>query len=130
MLESLKIILARIATGELLPPTYFVALDCDAALNTRDNDEAFEAEWARLSGDVNGRWATSNIPHEARSLVEDIRRESFLAASRATQQHEIASYVSDDFDLVVRGRLVASTDPFLAQLWGAYERGAFPAPPL
>ena len=40
MQEWLKIILPQIAAGALLPPTFFAALDCDAALNARDSDEA------------------------------------------------------------------------------------------
>jgi hypothetical protein len=64
------------------------------------------------------------------TLVEDIRRESFLAVSRATGQHEIASYVSDDFDLIVRASLIGMTEPLLDRMWEVYERGEFPVPPL
>lgn len=130
MEEWLNIILPRIAAGALLPPAYFADLDCDAALDARDSDEAFEAGWVRLSEEVEARWAASVIPEEACSLAQDIRHESFLAVSRATGQHEIASYVSDDFDLIVRGRLAGVTDPLLAQLWRVYECGEFPTPPL
>jgi predicted membrane-bound mannosyltransferase len=63
---------------------------------------------------------------EIRELVGVIRRESFLAVSRATRQHEIASYVSDDLDLIVRARLVGASSGFIGELWEAYDRGEFP----
>jgi hypothetical protein len=61
-------------------------------------------------------------------LAEDIRRESFLAVSRATTQHEIASYVSDDFDLIVKAAILGLDDPFLSTMWDAYARNEIPAP--
>ena len=66
---------------------------------------------------VKERWATTTIPEKLRTLAEDIRRESFTTVSRSTRQHEIASHVSDDFDLIVRGWLVGATDPLLTKLW-------------
>jgi hypothetical protein len=123
-------ILSRISGGELLPTAYFSELDCDAALDARDGDSGFEAAWVRLYKQIERRWNEATISESLRSVAEDIRRESFLAVSRATRQHEIASYVSDDFQIIVRGRLVGETDLFLEQLWCVYERGKFPSPPL
>jgi hypothetical protein len=128
--EWLNLILRRIAEGSLLPATYFAELDCDAALDCRDRDEAFDASWVRLYEEVQRRWARASVAVNLRTLAEAIRQESFLAVSRATGQHEIASYVSDDFDLVVRGRLVGLADPLLDQLWRVYDEGKFPRPPL
>lgn len=129
-MEGLNSVLSRIADGTLLPAAYFRRLDCDAALDARDSDTAFAAEWAREFERVGKRWAAAAITAEARGAAEDIRKESFLAVSRATRQHEIASYVSDDFDLIVRGRLVGAAGGFLGQLWAVYDRGEFPRPPL
>ncbi|MCI0681538.1 MAG: hypothetical protein L0Y71_05505 [Gemmataceae bacterium] len=126
--EWLKSILRRIAGGTLLPAAAFAELDRDASLDARDHDKEFEARWVRLSEEIKCRWAAANVAEDLRALAEDIRRESFLAVSRATTQHEIASYVSDDFDLIVRGKLLALEDPFLDQLWRAYDDGRFPRP--
>ena len=127
---SLTAILSRILSGTLLPADYFRSLDCDAALDARDGDKEFDAAWIQLFEEVNRRWPDAAIEQEVRTIAEDIRRESFLAVSRATGQHEIASYVSDDFDLIVRAYLVGAGNPLPEQLWGVYERGEFPYPPL
>ncbi|MBL8865841.1 MAG: hypothetical protein JNK93_09805, partial [Planctomycetia bacterium] len=121
---------SRIADGTLLRATYFRRLDCDAALDVRDSNAEFVAEWVREFERVGQRWAAAAVAAEARGVAEDIRRESFLAVSRATRQHEIASYVSDDFDLIVRGRLIGAAGGLLGQLWTVYDRGEFPQPPL
>lgn len=130
MEKWLSSILARIATGELLPDDCFGSLDCDAALDARDRDAEFDAEWVRLDNEVSRRWDARAVESSLSTLAEDIRRESFLAVSRATGQHEIAGYVSDDFDLIIRVRLLGITEPLLDQMWGVYERGEFPIPPL
>jgi hypothetical protein len=130
MVDWLKSVLSRIKDGTLLPAAHYGELDCDAALDARDSDAEFDSEWVRLSDEIEGRWGVATIAAEAEALAEDIRKESFLAVSRATQQHEIASYVSDDFELIVRGRLLGMEGSFLRQLWAVYERGDFPRPPL
>ncbi len=56
--------------------------------------------------------ANCKCRQETAALSEDIRRESFLTVSRATTQHEIASYVSDDFDIIIRGSILAWTMTF------------------
>jgi hypothetical protein len=120
-------VLLRIADGTLLPASYYCQLDCDAALDVRNGDE-FDAAWVLQYEEVERRWTEAAYSAEARTLAEDIRRESFLAVSRATRQHEIASYVSDDFDLIVRGRLVGVEGGLVGLLWDAYDRGEFPRP--
>jgi hypothetical protein len=126
--EWLRVTLERIRSGALLPPRYFASLDCNAALDARDADPSFEGEWLRISNEVSRRWPTANQSAESSSLVEDIRRESFFSVSRSTGQHEIASYVSDDFDLLARARLLGIVAPMLAEMWTVYERGEFPTP--
>jgi hypothetical protein len=121
-------ILARIKDGTLLPVSYYASLDCDAALDARDKSGEFDLAWVRACDEVDRRWKDTDLSTELRALAEDIRRESFLVVSRMTGQHEIASHVSDDLDLVVSGRLVGLHDPLLDLLWCDYNRGAFPSP--
>lgn len=127
--DWIRSVLRRIADGTLLPIGYFAGLDCNAALDSRDRDKEFETSWLRLHEEVDRRWTHANVTEHLRAFAEDIRRESFLAVSLATGQHEIASYVSEDFDLLVRGRLMGLNEPLLEQLWRAYDDGKFPSPP-
>src|SRR3954468_2996907 len=98
MMKWLKSVLSRIEDGSLLPTKYYGDLDCDAALDARDRTTEFDVEWARLYDEIKVKGAGATTPTETLALAEDIRRESFFAVGRATGHHEIASYVSDDFD--------------------------------
>jgi hypothetical protein len=124
--EWLEDMLTQILNDGFLPAAYFQQLDCDAVLGARDKSNGFESRWAALFQEVEIRWPHSNITEIQRKLAEDIRREAFLKVSRVTGQHEIASYVSDDLDLVIRAKLVGMQDKLLVELWTSYQRGEFP----
>lgn len=60
--DWLDTILSRIDDGTLLPAAYYARLDCDAALDARDSDAAFEAEWLRQFEEVEQHWAGPRWP--------------------------------------------------------------------
>ena len=128
MEDWLTSILSRIEAGTLVPADYYAKLDKDNALDALDKNPNFEAEWLRVFGEVERRWPVASVGYEARAMAEDIRRNVFLAVSKATGQHEIASYVSEDFELIVKGRLIGINEPLLGMLWSCYDKGEFPAP--
>ena len=119
-------ILTRIKEGSLLPPAVIAAYDHDTILDERDNDVDFEAQWMRCHNEIEERWRPGEVKPELIALIGDICRESFLAVSRATGQHEIAAYISDDFDLIVRGAVLELKNDFLTNLWLAYNRNEIP----
>jgi hypothetical protein len=121
-------IILRIKEGSLLPAKYYAELDIDAALNARDTNEQFSAAWNKLYHQVDVLWRNAEARTALQTSVEAVRRESFIRVSQHTHQHEIASYVSDDLDLIARAKVVGVTDPFLEQLWNIYKKGEFPAP--
>lgn len=129
MIPSPAEVLARISDGTLLSASVISELDHDAILDERDGDAEFEEQWTRCFKEVEAKWANADVASDLAELAENIRRESFLAVSRATAQHEIASYVSDDFDIIIRGKILDLEDEFLSGLWEAYSRNGIPKPP-
>src|SRR4051812_44347962 len=123
MTASLEDILSRVADGSLVPADYYRALDRDAALDARDSDEDFESAWLTLRERIEAAWASSRVSDVEGDAVERIRREAFSAVSRATSQHELAGYVSDDLDLIARGRVLSIDEPLLSWLWASYDQG-------
>ena len=121
-------VLTRIKGGSLLPPSAIAAFDHDSILDERDSDADFVAQWMRCYNQIEDQWRSAEVKQELTTLIEDVRREAFLSVSRATTQHEIASYVSDDFDLIVRGSVLGINDDFLNSLWDAYNRTEIPLP--
>lgn len=124
MFDSLDDLLAGIRADEFVRPEYYAELDCDAALDQRDAHAGSDSAWADVYKATELSWR--EVPAEICGLVDTIRKEAFLVVSRATAQHEIASYVSDDFDLLSRCRILRIEHPLLNQLWQAYSCGSFP----
>jgi predicted DsbA family dithiol-disulfide isomerase len=121
-------LIEQIRAGKLLAASLFVDLDCDAILEARDSDQRFEAEWLAARESLSAKWKASRPNSAARAAVEDARRKSFLAVSTATNQHELSSYVSDDFELIAWASAVGEAPPIVAWLWESYAAGAIPRP--
>lgn len=121
-------ILQRIHAGELLSADYYAALDCDATVEARESSQEFDVAWMQAFTSVNQSWKDAPLEPKLVQLVEDIRREGFLAVSRATQQHEIASYVSDDLELIIKSKILGLNNPLADHLWHDYEHNRFPTP--
>ena len=125
-LPTLEALLDGIRAHELVSPDYYAELNCDEALDQRDSCREFGSDWMRVHRLAESRWGS------AESLlgiqIDTIRKESFLLVSEATNHHEIASYVSDDFDLICRCSVLVIEDAFVRRLWQSYQSGAFPLP--
>lgn len=121
-------IIEQIRGGTLLPASWFADLDCDAILDARDSDPNFEQEWLAARENLARKWKASRPSRAATASVEDLRRESFLAVSTATGQHELSSYVSDDFELIGWASALGDVPPVVAWLWESYAAGTLPRP--
>jgi hypothetical protein len=119
-------ILGQIRDGTLLEPSEIAALDYDTILDARDSDREFGRQWTQSYTNIENVWKTTEVDQELKSLAEEIRKESFLSVSRSTAQHEISSYVSDDFDIIIRRIILGIDDPFLDKLWSAYISNQIP----
>lgn len=126
MLPSLDVLLAGIQAHAFVRADYYAALACDDALDQRDLPGRFDSDWALVYEATRARW--NDVSTEVRFQSDAIRREAFLIVSNATGQHEIASYVSDDFDLLSRCQVLGIVHPLSEYLWKAYQSGKFPVP--
>jgi hypothetical protein len=121
-------ILAAIDSGSICGPATFEGVDCDAVIDALDASPAYEAEWLKAQEAVDQAWERAAPGPVIRDLVERIRKHVFFAVSKASNQHDIASYVSDDFDLIVRARIVGVSSGFLERLWSVYQANGLPSP--
>ncbi|MBU6301135.1 MAG: hypothetical protein KGS60_06255 [Verrucomicrobia bacterium] len=127
MESSLQDLLAAITEERVLTPEVFSDIDCDEILTSREDGE-FEREWNRVSNLIDKEWGDRDADDEVEGLIEDIREHSFQIASQATDEHELAGFIADDFELFARAIAIEITDPFLESLWEAYENGEIPSP--
>ena len=131
MIPTPEKLLAEIDSGEIPLADIFSNADCNSLLDKRDSDSSFDSTYGAV-------WDTIE-KHKSkldRDPTEPIRKQSFLAVSNVTQQHEIASYVSDDFELVAwhslalnREEISSSVSEFVEWIYSQYRSGQFPCPP-
>jgi hypothetical protein len=121
-------VLTRIKDGSLIPPAVIAAIDHDTILDERDSDAIFEAQWMRCYNHIENQWRSADVKQELSIVIDEVRRESFLSVSRATAHHEMASNVTDNLDLTVRGSVLGMNDDFLNILRDAYNRNEIPTP--
>jgi len=126
MESSLPDLLAAITEERVLTPDVFSEIDCDEILAARE-ETAFDREWNRVLGMVDKEWADRDVSEEVEEMVDEVRECSFQVASQATDEHELASHIADDFELFARAIVLDQTDPFLESLWEAYENGEIPS---
>lgn len=123
MNQAVRTLTERIESGVLLSPATFEDVDLDRVLDQRD-DDPFDSEWVRCNEDVQ---ELSDGQAEDSDEIAVLAHRSFLATSEATDHHDVASYVSDDFRLIGEALLTGYDDPWLSGLLVQYTEGTIPA---
>jgi hypothetical protein len=124
-MRKLQKLLDEMAAGALLPGLMFMREDLDAILDRRDEEE-FETPWFKCSERIQTTWEQASPDAAIRELMDEVRKQSFLSVSRATHQHEMASYVSDDFELISKSIALGLDDANAVELLSLYRREEIP----
>ena len=124
-MNKLEDILNTIKQRSILSDQCFVDKNLDLILDKRDG-KPFDQDWIASYKRIEAIWSDYEASDELIDLIEEIRKESFLAASRATSQHEIASYISDDFDLISKYIALSAEDSFVGNLLSIYMEDRIP----
>ena len=122
---TLQKLLDEIAAGTLIPAEMFVRDDLDDILDRRGEEE-FEKPWLECFRRIKTVWEQSGLAATTQELMDEARKQSFLVVSRATHQHEMASYVSDDFELISKSVVLGLSDAYATELLSIYRRGGIP----
>ena len=132
MITNLTKLLYRIESGVIPLTSIFDGSDCDQLLDVRDSSPEFDQKYRESYDLIEKLKSTLDT-----DPTVETRKQSFLIVSSLTQQHEIASYVSDDFELIAwasYSREADQTDkvstPLIEWLLTEYENGRFPVPPF
>ena len=130
MLPSLQELLNEIETGAIPLQNSLQSADCDELLDLRDSLPSFDKAYLDAFAKIDD--LRSNLPDDP---SERICKQAFVLVSIATNHQEIASYVSDDFELIAWASHCQS-DPnygsfnfeFAHWLLSEYRAGRFPVP--
>lgn len=80
-------------------------------------DESFESEWL---GNFNNLEKVK-LDDDLVEIINQIREISFKNTFLYTQNPEISSYISDDFELISKSLLLNEDNWILKHLWKAYQ---------
>lgn len=111
----------KILCNQIINPDFFKNCDIDKLLDLRDS-EVFDCEWMRVYNYLD------SIEIESYKLTEidDIREQSFMVAYNVSNSSDIASCVSDDFEIICKAYLCGYNDKWLSALVMSYVDGKFP----
>ena len=111
-----------LANNVLITAELFAQHDLDSLLDLRDQ-APFDSQWLASFHAIDTQWQTADIDATA---LDALRQQVFISASRLTQQHEIASYICDDFELIGKMLLLEVAEPFIEYLLQQYLQQRFP----
>lgn len=118
MLGKLKV---KIEANQIIQQGYFDEYNLDELLDMRD-DEEFDSEWLRVYETLN----QVEVEQNEQQTIDAIREMSFLMAYSLSESSDIASCVSDDFEIICKAYILDYNDPWLNALIISYARGEFP----
>ncbi len=118
MLEKLKV---KIENNQIIKKDFFDNHDLDDLLDMRD-DEEFDSEWMRTYDILN----RVEMDEKQKKTIDSIREMSFLMAYNLSGDSDVASCVSDDFELICKAYVIGYDDNWLNSLIMSYAKGEFP----
>lgn len=118
MLDEMK---EKIKNNQIINMTFFKDCDVDELLDMRDDDE-FDLEWMRIYNVLD----EINIKDSEKQIIDSIRENSFLRVYDLTKSSDVASCVSDDFEIICKACICNYNDKWLNSLIMSYAKKKFP----
>ncbi len=94
-------------------------------LDNRDSDP-FDAEWCRVSAEIELLKNDRNYTPKIEAQQSKIREKAFMTVERNIQS-ELSEYVSDDFGLIYDSIVLNYKDEWLDKLIGSYKNKMIPS---
>lgn len=118
MFENL---ISKVEKRGMLKKGSFSNESIDVLLDLRDQEE-FDSEWMRIFNKIKEKKFDNLIEKE----IEQIREKTFISAYDFSNSSDIASCVSDDFEMICRAYIIKLDDEWLNALIMSYANYIFP----
>lgn len=116
-----NLLLKNIKKGKIINNRIFYNCDFDELLDLRD-EECFDSEWMRVYNLLNNMVVDKSYYQ----IIDEIRKETYLRAYKESNSSDIASCVSDDFELIVKAYILNVDDQWLNSIIMLYAKSIFP----
>lgn len=100
--------------------------DYDALLTDRDADE-FAEPWTAAYDASKAPYQKIATEQELKGRIDKMREHVYKRVYKQTQVSDLASYVSDDIDLILRYLLAEMPNEWVNALWLSYKEGNIPS---
>ena len=114
-------LLIEVESNRVIRVPLFENCDLEELLDMRD-DEEFDSEWMRVYDALN----EFEIGDFEKKKIDNIREKSFLKSYNLSGLGDIASCVSDDFEIICKAYLTNYNDMWVNSLIMSYVNGKFP----
>ena len=114
-------LLIEVESNRVIRVYLFENCDLEELLDMRD-DEVFDSEWMRVYDALN----EFEIGDFEKKKIDNIREKSFLKSYNLSGLGDIASCVSDDFEIICKAYLTNYNDMWVNSLIMSYVNGKFP----
>lgn len=114
-------LLIAVDSNRAIRASLFENCDLEELLDMRD-DKEFDSEWMRVYDTLN----TFEIGDFDKKTIDNIREKSFLKSYNLSELGDIASCVSDDFEIICKAYLTNYNDMWVNSLIMSYVNGKFP----
>ncbi|MBQ7231872.1 MAG: hypothetical protein IJX07_01390 [Bacillales bacterium] len=114
-------LLIEVESNRVIRVSLFENCDLEELLDIRD-DEEFDSEWMRVYDALN----EFEIGDFEKKKIDNIREKSFLKSYNLSGLGDIASCVSDDFEIICKAYLTNYNDMWVNSLIMSYVNGKFP----
>ena len=104
----------------------FDAVDYNALLDARDADE-FSIPWADAWDLATKAFDASTTNQKIKERLDSVREHIFKRIYNLTQNSDLASYISDDFDLIIKCLATNTQNAWVNALWLTYKEGGIPS---
>jgi hypothetical protein len=125
MAGTLQDLKSHLEGNTIFNKNIFADIDYNAVLDERDKPP-FDTEWVRVDKVVNSTKKDNRLSDDQWQLIDEIRYIAFMKTGEFAGQHEICSYISDDFGLIATALALGYEDDWLNALWASFKGGKIP----
>lgn len=97
----------------------------NSLLDIRDRDE-FDDDWVKTAEEIQAHWEIFENAENLEFTIRDIREQAFQKSFAACGGHEVAGYISDDFEIIAKAAILSLDGSLITQLREAYDQGVIP----
>ncbi len=124
--NALKKIENLVFGGEMPSEQALSGNDFDDLLDARDASE-FASPWTTAYDATSKLYTEYNSLQSEKVRIDKVREHIYKRVYNRTEVSDLASYISDDFDLILKSLLTGIENDWVNSLWLSYKGGDIPS---